>query len=96
MSGGKLEGNSPLPCLPGHESVGEAPLGGNFGGPFVLPCFEQAGEQHRAVPDIDFLLQLDQLFALQIRKRRYEVEVPVSAGHEMSAVVSRPGERGGA
>src|SRR6266567_7837139 len=51
----------------------------------VLMRLEQAREKHRPVTDSNRALERGQLLALQVRKRRDEVEVPVSAGHRCSS-----------
>jgi hypothetical protein len=77
----KRERDPELSRLPDDETVSEAALGGDLRRPLVRVRLEQAGEQNRPVTHADRALQRGQLLALQVRKRRNEVEVPVSAGH---------------
>ena len=67
--------------VPVAPAVGVHALGRNFRRPLVLPVAEQAGEENRAVGDLQVRRQPVELDELQIGEGREKIEVPVGGPH---------------
>src|SRR5580698_4993322 len=70
------ERNTPPVGLPLEEAIDKAALGRDFSRSLMAPMLQQRREQHRLHRDLELRREAAELRELQIRKRRYEVEIP--------------------